>query len=357
MKKNIFSILVVIITLGVTLVMLEAVVRFRQWVNYGSLTTLQDFVKDEKTGLRIPRASSGNGHIFVNSLGFRGPEVPSSKPSGTIRLAFLGGSTTWCAEVSNNEATWPHLVEAGLQKQYPSKIFDYINGGVPGYSTQESLTNLLSRVQQTSPDLIFIYHATNDLSYDTRRMAMAQGIFAGKAENPSWLANYSLAWFLIEKNLQLRFRKQQVMVDKSRLLNFEPSVLSRDFRKRLKLLIQQSKEVSPLVAISTFSHQYRRSQSFDEQLSAAGTSIFYMPYMDVERLFMGFNEYNKVIRDVAKEEGIILIEGENSIPGDNSHFNDSVHFKDPGSQKMAERVLDGLFSSPQFLQFMEHQLG
>ena len=349
-KKTFFSLLVLIIVVGITLVTLEGFVRVRQWIKYGSLTTLQEFVTDEETGLRIPKASSKNGHIGVNSLGFRGPEIPLPKPSGTIRLAFLGGSTTWCAEVSNDEATWPHLVTRNLQGKFPDWNFDYVNGGVPGYSTIESTKNLLGRVQKTNPDLIFIYHATNDLSYDTRKMAMTQGVFSGKPENPSWLAKYSIAWFLIEKNIALWSKKQQVILDNSRLLNFEPSELSGDFKRRLKFLIQKSKEVAPLVAIATFSHQYRRTQSPEEQMRAAETSIFYMPYMNPDRLLMAFEEYNKVIREVAKEASIILIEDEESIPGDNIHFNDSVHFKDAGSQQMARRVLDGLWVNTQFLQ-------
>jgi lysophospholipase L1-like esterase len=352
LKKVIFYFVIFSVALGVTFGVLESVVRVRHWVKYGSPTTIQQFVKDDETGLRIPQASSKNGNIKVNALGFRGPEIPLSKPAGTIRLAFLGGSTTWCAEVSNNESTWPHLVAMELQNKNPSRDFDYVNGGVPGYSTLESVTNLIERVQQTNPDLIFIYHATNDLSYDSRKMAKAQGVFAGKPENPSWLASYSMAWFLIEKNLQLRFRKQQVLLDSSRLLNFEPSELSRDFKKRLKLLIQKSQKISPLVAVATFSHQYRRDQNLEEQMRAAETSIFYMPYMNIDRLFAAFDEYNRVIRQVAKEEEIILIEAENKIPGDNVHFNDSVHFKDPGSQKMAQLVLDGLMTNPQFLDFL-----
>ena len=353
MKKYVFSVLVGIIVATVTLATLEGFVRVRHWIKYGSPTTLQSFVQDEKTGLRIPKASSRNGRITVNSLGFRGPEVPLTKPEGMIRLAFLGGSTTWCAEVTNDEATWPHLVSIGLQKKYPSKQFDYINGGVPGYSTQESLTNLLQRVQQTRPDIIVIYHATNDLSYDSRKMAKAQGVFSGKSESPSWVAKYSMAWFLIEKNIQMIFRKQQVQNKKSRLLQFQPTQLSRNFRERLTRLIRKSRDVSPLVAVATFSHQYRREQSLEQQFKAAESAIFYMPYMDVQRLLLAFEEYNNVIRDVADETMAVLIDKENSIPGDNIHFNDSVHFRDPGSHKMAERVLNGLINDPRFLQFVQ----
>ena len=89
-------------------------------------------------------------------------------------------------------------------------------------------------------------------------------------------------------------------------------------------------------------------------MRAAEIAIFYMPYMNLERLFQGFEEYNKVLREVAKQENIILIEGGNDIPGNNLHFNDSIHFKDAGSQKMAARILNELLTNPQFLKFMDN---
>ena len=43
---------------------------------------------------------------------------------------------------------------------------------------------------------------------------------------------------------------------------------------------------------------------------------------------------------------VVLIEDEHSIPGDDEHFADSVHFEDPGSRRMADRVLAVLADSP-----------
>ena len=335
------------------LVALETVVRVRAWIRHGTHSPVREYIQEKKTGLKIPKPSSVQGPIRINSLGFRGPEVPLQKPLKTIRLAFLGGSTTWCAEVSNNEMVWPHLVWEGLQQKFPGKNFDYVNGAFTGYSTKESLLTLQTRVAKTNPDIIFIYHATNDLAYDTRNLAESQGIFSKKAAAPSWLANWSMAWNLIEKNIQLHFRKNQIN-NKSELLHFTPSQISKNFRRRLSDLIQHAKAISPLVVIATFTHQFRREQNPDEQLRAAEVSIFYMPYMDLERLFQGFEEYNNVIREVANQENIILIEEENEIPGNTLYFNDSIHFKDAGSQKMAARILKRLLTNTQFLQFMEN---
>jgi hypothetical protein len=64
------------------------------------------------------------------------------KPAGTVRIAFLGGSTTFCAEGSSNQATWPHLVWQALQTAHPNVRFDYLNASAPGYATAALLRNL-----------------------------------------------------------------------------------------------------------------------------------------------------------------------------------------------------------------------
>ena len=70
-----------------------------------------------------------------------------------------------------------------------------------------------------------------------------------------------------------------------------------------------------------------------------------MPYMSIHGLIQGYAEYNDVVREVASETGVVLIDGENSIPGDAQHFADSVHFTDKGSHLMARRVARGLIQS------------
>ncbi len=346
-KKKVLVLTTILISLLFVVLVVEGVVRARQWIKYGSPGELQAFTKDPQTHLRIPIAGSNTGRIQVNSLGFRSPELTVPKPPNSIRLAFLGGSTTWCAEVSGNKHTWPFLVWEELQKTYPDVTFDFLNAGVPGYSTKESLVTLKTRVAQLNPDIIVVYHATNDISYDSRSLAMQRGLYEGKPESDSWLGQWSLTWFLIEKNLQVMMRTRQAAQGESHLV-LEKDQLSSDFRRRLRALVVASKAIAPLVAVATFSHQFRKEQNSKEQLDAANTAIYYMPYMNVKGLFQAFHEYNRVIRDVAQSSEIILIDKEHAIPGDRTHFNDSVHFTDQGSQAMAHRVVTALQEDSDF---------
>ena len=151
---------------------LEGGVRLRQWVRYGTLaTTLHQLDFDPASGLRVPRPGVLKGRdvlIEVNDQGFRSPLLQLPKPDGRVRLAFLGGSTTFCAEASRNETTWPYLVWEGLAQRPGAPDLDYVNGGAGGFTLADSRANLEHRVGPTEPDIIVIYHATNDLAVGSR---------------------------------------------------------------------------------------------------------------------------------------------------------------------------------------------
>jgi lysophospholipase L1-like esterase len=347
------SLVILFLNLVVGLLLVEGIVRVRQWVKYGTWkSTAYNFKVDPVSGLTVPVPGQHTRKIWINSLGFRGPELVNPKPIRRIRLAFLGGSTTFCAEVSGDEVTWPHLVWKTFQDTWPYLEFDYINAGVPGYGIKSILRNLEYRIKPLQPDVIVIYEATNDLSKDTRELARKQGLFAGKVEDLSPFARWSTAWYLIEKNLQIRVRQMRAAQGIERL-EFDPRTLSEGFYQRLRELIETSQKISPVVAVATFSHKVRREQSPEERLRASNTSLYYMPYMSVEGILEGFEEYNRVIREVAQEAGVTLVEGEYTIPGDDRHFNDSVHFKDPGSELMARRVVSALTHSETFKKLIE----
>jgi lysophospholipase L1-like esterase len=273
-----------------------------------------------------------------------------------VRLAFLGSSTTLCAEVSRDETTWPYLVWRGLKDTFHDAEFDYVNAAVAGYDVEAGIRNLQHRVKALEPDVIVIYEASNDLSHDTRLLANAQGIHQGIPVKQSWLSEWSVFWFLVEKQLQIRARQRAAVSGRNRLL-FEPAQLSRHFEAKLIELVRVSQEVAPVVAVATFSHKFRREQTKEEQLRAANTALFYQPYMSLEGLLAGFSEYNRVIRKVAAETKAILIDGELEIPGDDQHFADSVHFADAGSAMMADRVLRSLTPSEEFRALLRTRRG
>ncbi|MBF0107876.1 MAG: SGNH/GDSL hydrolase family protein [Magnetococcales bacterium] len=333
--------------LGITLfslLLVEGVVRVRQWWLYGASETLEKaYHDDRKTGLRLPVANYESRTTRINSLGFRGPEIAVPKPTNTLRLAFLGGSTTYCAEASGNDKVWPHLVWKRLQEAHPHVRMDYVNAGVPGIAVPVSLKDLRLRLAGLQPDLFVIYHASNDMSWEARQLAIAAGLYR-KEEETDFLGKYSLFWFLMEKNFRL-LRIQREMQDKQRHLDRLPETFGAEFGGNLVALVREAQHLGGMVALVTWSQQMRRGHDDRENLKAAASSLYYMPFMTPDLLLQGFEMYNRVIAETAKTTGSLLIGGEDRIPGDAQHFNDAIHFTDAGNVAMADRVAGALLAS------------
>jgi lysophospholipase L1-like esterase len=345
-SKAILSTILVLTFLFMLLLAAEGLIRVRQYIKYGAFGNISDIKVDSKTGLRVLEPGNQTANISINSHGFRGPEIEHPKPENRLRLAFLGASTTYCAEVSNNDAVWTELVRDSLEEKLPGVSIDYVNGGVPGYTAVNSLTNLETRIAPLDPDVVVIYHATNDLSKDTRELAIEAGIQrANLATEESWLGRYSLLWHLVEKNLALMNFEQK----STEMLPLDLSTIGEGFRRDLIEIVETARASGvQQVVLVTFSIQLRENMDELQQTAAMTTARYYMPYLSVHSVLAGFKRYNEIIREVAKQTGAILIENENSIPGDPRHFADSVHFKDMGSQKQAERIVAGLLTSNKF---------
>jgi lysophospholipase L1-like esterase len=345
-KRN----LAISIVVAATLLMLlgaEAAVRLRQMLKYGSATIADGYyMVDSSIKLRVPVPGFSNGRISVNSLGFRGPEITMPKPPGTVRLAFLGASTTWCAEVSGNDFVWSHLVSQSLGRVFPGAHFDYVNGSLPGYSISALLRNLRYRVAPLAPDVIVIYEAANDLSGELRKLAEEQGLVAeAKMGELTWPSRYSLLWNLVEKNLRVLKAQHDAKASSGRLV-VNAAALGREYRQDLTELVLAARKTSKLVAVATFSIHPRREQPAGQQLAALTSAIFYTPFVTPTTIIEGYERYNQIAREVARETGADLIEGEYDIPGDSAHFADTVHFTDAGSEAMAQRISRALVANP-----------
>ena len=105
-----------------------------------------------------------NYDIVNNSLGFRSDtELAIPKPPGTFRVFILGGSTV---EGSYNDE-WrlsAHL-QKDLKKTYPH--VEVINAGVSGYSSDNELILLETKILDLQPDLVVVFDGVNDIYYST----------------------------------------------------------------------------------------------------------------------------------------------------------------------------------------------
>lgn len=102
----------------------------------------------------------------TNSFGFRDAERTIPKPKGIFRILCVGGSTT--QEGTDNQSTYPALLEKMLRRSFPGREIEVINAGIPGISTQGHLVRIMDYLA-FEPDLVILHLGVNDvlLYYNT----------------------------------------------------------------------------------------------------------------------------------------------------------------------------------------------
>ena len=344
------KLLVSLVSTLVLLLMLEFGVRVRSQVIYGVSGpgfTETLFEYDAQLNLRTLKPGyerdAGKIAIAINSLGFRGDEITREKPVGTIRIACMGASTTFCTEASSNEAVWPQQLQALLNAAHPEVRFEVINAGIPGYTLDSSVRRLEHHVLPLDPDLVLFYHANNDIAKDTEKLARQAGLVGEEklaAPAPiAFLTRISLLADLALKNIRIiRAMKE----DDAGKLESLPEDLPAGFVAKLGEARDLLQTRGIPMALSTFVVKYRPEQERDEQIVNANVAFYYMPWMSIDLLLDAMKRYNDAIVDFAHARDVPVLTDTDSIPADDEHFADCMHLTDAGCRRMAQRFFEFL---------------
>lgn len=282
-------------------------------------------------------------HPEVNSLGFRGPEVPPNSRGRRLRIAALGGSTTYSSSVSEPQS-YPRQLEQMLRAKTGREEIDVINAGVADYTTFESFVNLAFRVLDLKPKIVLIYHAGNDL-----RAAMIKN---HRPDNSTyrcaWRNETALGDLLVKHSALGRW----IGV---RLAGYRPRNLDEYISLQLPIIGIQANwlyERPPLVYFVR-NLRYMIRLSLDEGVTPVLCTFPYfsenessLPEGEGELLQM-----NKAIRFIAAEENVLLIDLARELPNDPKLFDDDMHATAAGAAAKAEIIAQRLLLTPCLLEW------
>ncbi len=117
--------------------------------------------------INTPGLHDSRGNFEVNKMGIRYPrEIELTKPEQTLRILFLGGSTTF-GEIELDHDAFPGMVEKILRTEFlpaQDKYTDIecLNGGVHGLTSAEILNHYQFKYQYIQPDIVVIHTGVND---------------------------------------------------------------------------------------------------------------------------------------------------------------------------------------------------
>lgn len=134
--------------------------------NFNGLTDLFTFKSEKETihpRFRFLQDTTDPSRLVTNSFGWRGKHIPLNKGKNTVRMAFVGASTTVSAHAS--PFSYPEYVEKWLNIWAESKKmnlhFECINAGRSGINSNDIAAIVEQEILPVEPDLVVYYEGSN----------------------------------------------------------------------------------------------------------------------------------------------------------------------------------------------------
>ena len=235
-------------------------------------------------------------------------------------IVFMGDSC------SDERALYPKHLLYLASKEFPDKNITYFIGGVGGWSSYQGLQQLRRDILDLKPKIITIYFGWND-----------HWLGFGIADKDAARVNSSfLSRFQNLRLTQLIIKNQVVMLQRIQGIKKRPiRVSSEDFRSNLRQMVKlaKGKGIVPVLLTAPSSHEKGKEP---QHLAMRCLS-------DLSDLVPLHQRYVSIVRDVAREENVILCdlaEDFEALPKDevrNKYFyGDGIHPTPEGNKKIAE---------------------
>jgi len=364
--RRTLKILVPLVTLLIMLVLLELGLQLLSPLPFSDkLYWLSDGHTKARPEPHQELINVAGNPVRINHLGLRGADWSWRPAPGTLRLITLGGSSTFCFQVTDDEHTWPAVLERQLAAWLGMPV-EVANLGLPGYDTANSKVNYLFTGRALEPHVVLVYHTWNDMKFlrpIDESDGLPRAVLSGK---PSHGVNQPLA-ARIFRRLQVVRRIDRALtrmrkVDRENRYtsleqlgerahkpvgerawgwfrkNFEDVALFVRTDRRLPVLISQA---SLIHRANLDNQEYRLAISNDWQ------------GMTHPRLVDSWERATQIIAETARAEDAVYVDGYSAVPNDLEHLKDHVHLLDPGARVLADAIADTLLADARFTEIAE----
>jgi len=257
----------------------------------------------------------------------------------TIRIAFLGGSTT--AWGDSQGRGWPDRVREKLQSRFGSRV-DVLNLAREWYSSKHTLIQYLGSVRHLKPTHLVVMHSLNDLLYNADFSYLSAGPFRSDYGHFAGVEAEALRRSGVLGNLFRKLRAGWYHKPRKEVHQSEFPGLN-SFTNNLELLIRNATADGVKIILMT-----------EPTILAPGvedSNDFYMVHFEavgpheqwgIDTAIKGMIAYNDAVRVIGSKQNVNLIDLDAEIPKTKASFSDEVHFKDPTFEIAGEVVSRGL---------------
>lgn len=348
MKKTLFK----LILLGFVLAVVVGAVVFTESL-LGAMGmqrqgVRREIVLREQPPLQILRETDQGKtvKIDIDAEGFIKPSRVHQ--SADYNIVFIGGSTTLCKAVAEDKR-WVYLAGRLLEQETGRKI-NAFNNGVEGSNSAHSLNVLYNKVIPLKPDYVVMMHAFNDMiallycgdywnDSPTRSLIKVKTTRAGVMNAMrNGLPHISAILEGVRNYVRDNWLSgaDEFSAVRGRKLEYDREFMLKRFRNNLLLFIQMCRINDMAPVLMTQANRVTTTPDADilesTRKNLAGTGISYETY---QKLYADFND---IIRKVAKEQGVDLIDLQSAIPAQKELIYDHLHYTDQGSEQAASVI-------------------
>jgi hypothetical protein len=289
------------------------------------------YTRHPQLDLRILRPSSiikgTRQTIVTNRYGLRGEDFEPEPPAGELRIALLGASTIMGAHAPTNDQTSSAALQRLLNAEPSDRKVRVVNAGLGGttlLSQSQLLTGLLPGLGVKQ---VVWYPGTNDIGCAASAVAKNSS-----AVRLPWLAvpKWALTPDLIVKNTAF-LRRNNTAASQSLRPGFDRATARRQIEDGLVAAKRHHLSVVLVTSATSF-----RSGMPDSLISSrAASALFFRPCLSGPELAAAVDELNDVLRKVAADNGVPIIDAARLVPPDSALFGDASHFSTEGEEVFA----------------------
>lgn len=310
---------------------------------------LAENLEDKKYWINLDE----NGFISVNDSTWKQNSSP---------IVFLGGSTTECLYVTE-EKRFPHLAAKQLSQALSAEVKG-LNGGVSGNHSMHANNILLNKVIPLQPKVVVLMECVNDLNIllyegtywnknlsrsmvlDTAMLRAYNSQFPKEnytAEPVGWLKNVypylSMRYGILKSKLLPTTQQEKTINEWSGIegkrLTINKQKVEADYRSSLISFVGICKawNITPVL----MTQQNRLTETPDEKI-LAGMKNLAQKGIDYNTYRSQYITFNNIIREVAADYQVKLIDLDKLVPKKSEYIYDAVHVNDKGSELIAETI-------------------
>lgn len=284
---------------------------------------------------RLKPGSDGmlfQSHIVINSLGFRGPEIPKDK-GNTYRIVALGESTTFGITLDAADRPWPDLLQQLIRERLNLKRpVEVINAGVPGYNLNHNLFRFAKDILPLQPDLVLSYHGINGFP-------MLNSALPSNLGPPPPRYKERPLRFLADCEFRLKLLHYRRHYFSPAKASTSPPAdpLNTFYATEYRRLIDLAHTNHFQLAIGNFS-----------MAANAGTEpqivqFYQLSYPLAPALIEANAQHSRLIQALAQQyPDICFVDTHPHLDGECEHFLDMVHFTPAGDRQLAENFFAAL---------------